>query len=415
MDRSIQVDQDIVDLLGTRFLGPDAGFGYRCTDVARGRSIDITYGKDGRSFVVWLEPRETGSEYFLQTRRFNVGYRGDPPDSNAMELLESLARRVREREDDWTGELADDAPGAADPRVIGGRLEIRVTDQCNEECPFCNTDDSAVNVILEPDRVTRAIHQARELGAWQVVFTGGEPTLRRELPGWVALARGLGLRVWIQTNGVIPGHRAFWERFRDPDGNVFLPDALLVSFHTRFPDRVEGITGVPGTLDRKIACVRTALELGIHVGLSYVVSTLNLEETGDFPAFMAATFGTDLELCLSVMAPTGRALENLSLMPLVRDAAPHVARALDESDRLGINALLLEVCGFPMCVLPDHLSHFDAYRPGRGEVDKPNDRVKWDFCRQCVLDGQCIGVWRRYVALHGSDGFSPVSESRITS
>lgn len=415
MDRSIQVDPDLADLLGPRFLGTDAGFGYRCLDVARGRVIDITYGKGDQSFSVWLEPRGTGTEHYLQTVRFNVGYRGDPPDSGALELLEALARRVKEREGAWSGVLTEGRTGSTAPRVTGGRLEIRVTEKCNEECPFCNTDDSAENVITDPARVIDAIHQARDLGAWQVVFTGGEPTVRRDLPRWVALAKGLGLRVWVQTNGVNPGDRTYWERFRDPGGNVFLPDALLVSFHTRFPDKVGEITGVPGTLDRKIATVQTALELGIDVGLSYVVSTLNLEETGDFPAFMAATFGTDLELCISVMAPAGRALDNLSLMPGIPDAAPHVARALDESDRLEISALVLEVCGFPMCVLPGHLSHFDAYRPDRGTVSMPPDRVKWDFCRQCLLDDQCIGVWRRYVALHGSDGFSPVSELRTTS
>jgi len=424
MANRIKIDPEIEALMGPRLVGPDADFGFSCSTVARGSEIEITYDKAGLSFVIWIRPRtdrsgSDASDFYLQTRMFDIGYRGDPPDSSAFDLMDAVAARVRENESVWDGRLhGARAKGAdSDPLVSGGRLEIRVTRKCNEKCPFCNTDQSAVNVITEPDEIDRTLKRAAELGAWKVVFTGGEPTLADGLPSWVAMAKGLGLRVWLQTNGVIPGERGYWDRFQDAEGRPVLPDAVLVSFHTRFADRVGRITGVAGTLENKIRSVRSALELGLEVGISYVVTTMNLDETDAFPAFVADTFGAGVELCFSLMAPAGKALDNLDLIPAVSDVAPHphIARALDESRRMGITALVLEVCGFPMCVLPDHIKQFDAWRPGRDAVKMPPDRVKWDFCERCALDSQCIGMWREYVRIHGSEGFGPVPSDRIDS
>ena len=83
--------------------------------------------------------------------------------------------------------------------------EIAVTYRCNLACRFCyagcgcrRSDDQAEMRTEEVVRILRIIHD--EAGVPSVSFTGGEPTLRKDLPRLVSAACGIGLRVNLITN-----------------------------------------------------------------------------------------------------------------------------------------------------------------------------------------------------------------------
>ncbi len=79
---------------------------------------------------------------------------------------------------------------------------------CNFACPYCHNpglvaplDDS---ILVDWDDALAHLRARRGLLSG-VVFSGGEPTLRRELPALVALARELGYLVKLDSNGSDPG------------------------------------------------------------------------------------------------------------------------------------------------------------------------------------------------------------------
>ena len=255
-------------------------------------------------------------------------------------------------------------------------------------------------------RNSRAAARGDTRDVW---FTGGEPTLVPDLARWVRRSREAGLVVGIQTNGLAPGGRAWWDGFRDADGRTWLPDRAFVSFHTQHPDRLKALTGVAGTFDRKVEWVRTALDLHVEVVLNFVASTLNLDELPDFPAFVAATFGADrLRVDLSVVAPTGRARRRPGLMPALAVLAPAMAAALDASERLGLRMEVPEACGVPACVLPGHERFLQAIRQARADRPLARDRAKAPACATCIHDRTCIGVWAAWARRFGWAGFPPV-------
>jgi cyclic pyranopterin phosphate synthase len=88
-------------------------------------------------------------------------------------------------------------------------LRVSVTDRCNLRCSYCmpaeGLDWLPGPALLTDDEVSRLISVAvRQLGVTEVRFTGGEPLLRRGLPGLVAAAAALGPRpeISITTNGI---------------------------------------------------------------------------------------------------------------------------------------------------------------------------------------------------------------------
>ena len=290
----------------------------------------------------------------------------------------------------------------------GNKLELRVTIGCNESCGFCNSDTTVMNHCKSEAAVVDAISRTAELGVNEIVFTGGEPTLMPGLPGRVRDARRRGLTVWLQTNGTMRDPASYWEQFREPNGDHLLPHRIVMSLHTRFPARLPLITGLGGTFERKIATVRSALALGIDVRLSHVISIHNMDETPEFPDWVADTFGTRVTIQFSFVAPTGHGASHPELMPRVRDVAPQLARALDAAQRRGLQAVVTDVCGIPVCALPSHRKFFsNAIRPDK-LVTMGEDRTKFDFCSTCEFDRSCTGFWRTYVEMHGNDEFQPI-------
>ncbi len=382
--------------------------GYVLVSATSRGTVDLEFAKGGQSLTVFLASRTADTAFLCETSRFRIGYRGDAPVSDAVTVTKELAEIVRAREESLapgTWESLAPSEGRRDGLVVrGDTLELRVTLRCNERCPFCNTDDSAENVVTKPRAIEAAIRAAPGLGASRVVFTGGEPTLARGLPRWVGLAKSLGLVVSVQSNGLLPGLPAFWERFE----GVGWPDHLYLSFHTTRPGRLEVLTGVAGTFERKVRAVREARRRGVAVGLNFVATALNLDDLPDLPGFVAREFGADVPVDLSFVAPNGHCRGRTDLVPRMSEAAPWFAAALDEAARLGMHVEVMEVCGFPPCLLPDRLGAFQCVRKARPVTTLDSDRVKAPSCASCRLDRVCPGVWRQYAAQHGLEELRPL-------
>jgi cyclic pyranopterin phosphate synthase len=86
-------------------------------------------------------------------------------------------------------------------------LRVSLTDRCNLRCQYCmpaeGLDWMPTAEVLTDAEVIRLIEVAvTRLGVTSVRFTGGEPLLRKGLPGIVAATHALGARTALTTNGL---------------------------------------------------------------------------------------------------------------------------------------------------------------------------------------------------------------------
>src|SRR5437899_8100960 len=76
-----------------------------------------------------------------------------------------------------------------------GDMRISVTDRCNFRCVYCMPEEGMQwlkrDTLLTFDEIERLTRIALELGIEEVRLTGGEPTLRPNLPELVQRLSGL--------------------------------------------------------------------------------------------------------------------------------------------------------------------------------------------------------------------------------
>lgn len=92
-----------------------------------------------------------------------------------------------------------------DKRPIISRLDVELTERCNNNCAHCyinipSGDIAARAKELRTRDVQKVLIEAAALGCMTVRFTGGEPLLRDDFEALYLFARRLGLKVLLFTN-----------------------------------------------------------------------------------------------------------------------------------------------------------------------------------------------------------------------
>ena len=183
--------------------------------------------------------------------------------------------------------------------------EIAVTYRCQNRCFFCyasspdrgrevpemNTEQ--VKVILD-----KIVDQAR---VPTVSFTGGEPTLRDDLPELVAYAKSRGLRANLITNGI----RCADERFVARLAEAGL-DSSQVSLEAGDAETHDYVVDHPGAFDRSLQGVHNLKKAGIH---THTNTTINARNRHALPQLidMLADMGQEY-LSMNMVIRTGEAV-----------------------------------------------------------------------------------------------------------
>ncbi len=86
---------------------------------------------------------------------------------------------------------------------------IDVTNRCNLNCPICFAHAGATGYVYEPTKeqikaMLENLRANRPVPTPALQFSGGEPTVREDLPELVRMAKEMGFRqVQVDTNGVV--------------------------------------------------------------------------------------------------------------------------------------------------------------------------------------------------------------------
>ncbi len=162
---------------------------------------------------------------------------------------------------------------SADKRPV---IVWNMTRRCNLRCIHCYSSSRNIDY---PDELTteEAMIMIRDLatfGAPVLLFSGGEPLIRKDLPDLAQFAVDQGMRAVISTNGtLITKEKAVLFR---KIGLSYVGISLDGTRETH-----NFFRGVPGAFDQTMKGLRHCQEAGIKVGVRF---TVNRHNVADVPA-----------------------------------------------------------------------------------------------------------------------------------
>jgi MoaA/NifB/PqqE/SkfB family radical SAM enzyme len=296
------------------------------------------------------------------------------------------------------------------------RAVIVVGFTCSNNCIFCVTAGKRSYPDKSTDEIRGEIEKAFENGARDLVFSGGECTVRKDIVELVAYARKVGFPVInIQTNG-----RAF--------ASMDFCKKMLLAGMTALQPALHGHTAeLHDSLTRRKGSFRQTV-LGIHNirtmtrgSARVLTNTVVVKANYRFlPDIIRLLIGLRVQLSqFAFVHAMGHAGKNFKrVVPRKTDVLPYLKKAIDIGEKAGLRVVAEAM---PLCLMKgyeQHVSEFyipstelwdRGHRIPKFEIVRINDaKEKFPQCQECCCQNTCEGPWREYSRHFGSDEFQPI-------
>ena len=202
-------------------------------------------------------------------------------------------------------------------------VQLDLTYRCNERCVHCYLDHDDHGELTTAE-VKSVLDQLAAEGTLFLIFSGGELLLRKDLFEILGYARALGFDIKLKTNAILLGEREA-DRIRDLGVR-----SVQVSIYSHRPEIHDGITKVPGSLQRSLAAIRFLRARGLHV---LIANVLMRQNAGDYPHVraLAAELGVECTIDPTI---TPKMDGDTSILNL-RVSEPQLLRVFTDKSLLG--------------------------------------------------------------------------------
>jgi radical SAM protein with 4Fe4S-binding SPASM domain len=278
------------------------------------------------------------------------------------------------------------------------RMDLALTFRCQNNCVHCYAGGPHETPELSTEDWKRVMDKLHEIGVFIFTFTGGEPTLREDLPELLAYAQRLGIVTGLITNG---------RRLKDESYVKLLVGAGLdfvqITLESHVPEVHDEITRVPGSWEETVEGIRRIVPTTIYVTTNTTLNRKNADHFLDTIQFIhdlgVRAFGCN-SLIYSGKAPSIAGDFALSVEEL-KELLPRVlvkARALEmkfswftptqycllNPVALGLGIKSCSACRTNMCVNPEgDVYPCQSYFESLGNILKDKWGSIWNHPR-CV-------------------------------
>jgi len=208
------------------------------------------------------------------------------------------------------------------------RMDVALTFRCQNDCIHCYAGGPHETPELTTAQWKTVIDKLSEIGVFILTFTGGEPTLREDLPELLQYAQGKGMVTGLISNGRKLKDKAYVDALEKS-----CLDFIQVTLESHKPEIHDLMTNENGSWKDTVAGIRNAVQSQIYVSTNTTLSKHNANDfltTIDFiKSLDVDAFGCN-SLIYSGKAPAASQEFALSvkdlnfLLPKIRDKAQMV-------------------------------------------------------------------------------------------
>ncbi|MBN1898321.1 MAG: radical SAM protein [Spirochaetes bacterium] len=292
------------------------------------------------------------------------------------------------------------------------RADIKVGYSCNNHCRFCvQGRKREVLPDMTTEEVKKILKKARKK-CRGIVFTGGEPTIRKDILELADYAKSLGFeRIQVQTNGRMFAYKKFCREAIKAGVNEF-----GLALHGHIPELQNYLT-CSESFDETIQGFINLKELGQPIYTNTVITKSNYRHLPEL-AHLFVSLKVD-QFQFAFVHPLGSAQDNFfSVVPRMSLVVPYVKRGLDIGIEKGLKVMTEAI---PYCLMRGYEQYiaerlipsteiyeldlkmeFDQIRPSLAKIKGSN-------CIQCRYNHICEGTWREYPEKFSFSEFIPIT------
>lgn len=324
---------------------------------------------------------------------------------------------------------------------------------CNHNCIICPVGERKTvpgDAVTDNSQIRIWHDTLNANGVKNVVLSGGEPTMQRNLFPVLKELADTDIRVTILSNG---------ENFADKElaskvTNSFPSERLSIvtAFHASYESLHEEICGRKGSFKRTLEGAENILNAGISFTVKHCIHGMNADDSRNFAGFVNSMFPENVPLVLCGIDYVGICEENLEKVKLpwagLGNALEDALDEFEKNEALGCRRMA-SVIETPLCIVDPYYWRF--FRAGASEAievyadagananvsrdvtgesycskDEGSEinaskneinisqnvesecNTEYNKCVKCRVKAHCPGAWRSAVEVLSEDGLNTI-------
>lgn len=295
------------------------------------------------------------------------------------------------------------------------RVALNVGYSCINNCRFCAVADKRKLGDKTTQEIKQDIIDAFESGAREIVFTGGECTIREDIFEIIELAKKTGfLNIQIQSNGRMFSDKEFYKRTLMAGMTEFSP-----ALHGHTAELHDFLTRRNGSFRETVLGIYNVRKFGssIRIITNTVVTKYNYKFLPEI-ASLLVKLGVH-QYQFAFVHAQGNAYKYFKyIVPKMNEVIPYIKQGLDVGIKRG---LMVMVEAVPFCLLkgyeryvsenyipPTQLREKNRFIERFEDVRINEGKKKFSQCVICKYNPVCEGSWKEYPEYFGDEEFQPV-------
>ncbi|MBN2719108.1 MAG: radical SAM protein [Deltaproteobacteria bacterium] len=250
------------------------------------------------------------------------------------------------------------------------RADINIGYSCNIKCKFCyyqqTVTDKQIDKDLSVEIIKRQLKYIHSTGLDTVDFTGGEPTVRKELFELVRYAKSIGFKsVALITNGLKLDNSEYVDKCIEAG-----IDDFLLSIHGHNAAIHDYLTNRKGAFDKVVAAIENVSRTSAKLRINCVVNGVNYRHVPDILALAHSLSCQTVNLIMfnPIVEADWRSAPELNVA--YSDAAPVIKNAIDAyKDKIA----KITVRYMPFCLMQG----YEQYVTNNAQLQYDPD--EWDY------------------------------------
>jgi len=298
------------------------------------------------------------------------------------------------------------------------KCEIFMNFICNQNCIFCSTGlmFSRKKKIKPWKEIEQQLKSSRKMGAKAISFSGGEPTIRKDLIDAIKLSKKLGFElIEVQSNGRMFKYDDYVQQLIDEGANRF-----LVSIHGVKAETHDFLTRVKGSFDECVQGIKNLHKRRMPTRFSIVINKFNYKEVPELVKFLIKFRGFSYHL--NFVTPVGYASVNYKSIAIpISEAVPYITKAAEDILQANLGPWIHNIypCNMPgFEAMMSELIEKSTIISGPDftvsiDESKMTGRKKPESCRKCKWDSLCTGPYEEYLRVFGDSEFKPIWGEKV--